>query len=247
MIEPGGDPALERLFAYRRRQNDFRLAPGSTALLLVDLQYGSASPDHGFNAIYRQIGFGDVVDGYAARMRDTVIPSVRRLQAAFREAGAPVIFLTVGTLTGDYADLTPRFRRAVAFWQEQGIEPPYARLGTREMQVLDEIAPLPGEAVIPKTGASGFTASPLERVLFNVGVRELVIGGVATNYCVASTLRDAADRGFDCVLVEDACADVTDAAHEVGIRAMAPFCRVEAAEAVIAELRDAASGRATIE
>ena len=66
MIEPGGDPALEGLFAYRRRQNDFRLAPDASALLLVDLQYGSASPDHGFNAIYRDIGFGDVVDGYVS-------------------------------------------------------------------------------------------------------------------------------------------------------------------------------------
>lgn len=242
MIEPGGDPALEPLFAYRRRQNDFRLTPDATALLLVDLQYGSASPDHGFNAIYRQIGFGDVVDGYVARMRGVVIPTVQRLQAAFREAGAPVIFLTVGTLTGDHSDLTPRFRRAVAYWQEQGIEPPYAKLGTREMQVLDEIAPLPGEAVIAKTGASGFTASPLERVLFNAGIRRLVIGGVATNYCVQSTLRDAADRGYDCVLVEDACADVTDAAHDVGIRASAPFCRVEVAATVITELRAAASG-----
>ncbi|HET9879815.1 MAG TPA: isochorismatase family cysteine hydrolase [Candidatus Limnocylindria bacterium] len=236
MIEPGGDPALERLFAYRRRQNDFRLAPDASALLLVDLQYGSASPDHGFNAIYRDIGFGDVVDGYVSRLRDTVIPAVQRLQAAFRAAGAPVVFLTVGTLTGDYGDLTPRFRRAVTYWREQGLEPPYARLGTREMQVLDEIAPLPGEPVVPKTGASGFTASPLERVLFGAGVRQLVIGGVATNYCVASTLRDAADRGYDCVLVTDACADVTDAAHDIGIRSSAPFCRVETADAVIAEL-----------
>jgi nicotinamidase-related amidase len=237
MIEPGGDPALEQLFAYRRRQNGFRLAPESTALLLVDLQYGSAGPDHGFSAVYRQIGFGDVVDGYAARMRDTVVPTVQRLQAAFRAAGAPVIFLTVGTLTGDYADLTPRFRRAVAYWREQGLEPPYARLGTREMQVLDEIAPLPGEPVIPKTGASGFTASPLDRVLFNAGVRQLAFGGVATNYCVQSTLRDAADRGYDCVLVEDACADVTDVAHDVGVRASAPFCRIETADAVIDELQ----------
>ncbi len=229
----------EALFTYRQRQNGFTIDPSTAALLLVDLQYGSAGPVHGFNANFRALGYGDVVDGYLQRLRDTVVPSVQRLQAAFRRSGAPVIFLTVGTLTGDYTDLTPRFRRAVDYWRERGMEPPYAKPGTREIAVLDEIAPLPGEAVIQKTGASAFTASPIERVLFNHGVRQLVFGGVATNYCVQSTLRDASDRGYDCVLVEDACADVTEAIHRMGIDSSSPFCRVESADVVIAELSGA--------
>lgn len=236
-LAPTNSTADEELFAYRRRQNDFRLTASTAALVLVDLQYGSASPDYGFSHVFRKIGYGDVVDNYSTRISDVVIPSVQRLQATFRELGAPVIFLTVGTLTGDYTDMTPRFRRAVDHWRERGLEPPYARPGTREMEVLDEIAPRGGEPVIAKTGASAFTASPIERVLFNLGVRQLVFGGVATNYCVQSTLRDASDRGYDCVLVEDACADVTPEIHAVGIQATSPFCRVEVADAVIAEMK----------
>jgi len=219
--------------------NDFRVNPRSSALVIVDLQYGSASRDHGYGVVYRSIGYTELVDGYIARIQDTVVPSVQRLQAAFRTAGAPVIFLTVGTVVGDLSDMPPRFRRAAKHWTELGLAPPYARLGTREMAVLDEIAPLPGEPVIAKTGASGFTASPLERVLWNRQVRELVFCGVATAYCVESTLRDAADRGFDCVLAEDACADVTDAIHQRGVQSCAAFGRVARADAIVAELTGA--------
>jgi nicotinamidase-related amidase len=234
-LDPRRDDT-EALFTYRQRQNGFTVDASSAALVLVDLQYGSAGPDHGFNANFRALGYGDVVDAYVRRLQEVVVPNVQRLQKAFRRAGAPVIFLTVGTLTGDYTDLTPRFQRAIEYWRERGMEPPYAKPGSREMAVLDEIAPLPGEAVVQKTGASAFTASPIERVLFNYRVTQLVFGGVATNYCVQSTLRDASDRGYDCVLVEDACADVTDAIHRMGIDSSSPFCRVESAASVIGEL-----------
>jgi nicotinamidase-related amidase len=113
------------------------------------------------------------------------------------------------------------------------------------MTVLESIAPIEGEPVIPKTGASGFTASPLERVLFNLKARALVFGGVATNYCVQSTLRDAADRGFDCVLVEDACADATPAIHQLGVDSSSPFCRVESAAGVVDQITRAASALPT--
>jgi nicotinamidase-related amidase len=230
------DDAVEQLFAYRARMNDFRINAESSALVIVDLQYGSASGDHGYANVYRAIGYGDVVDGYIGRIRQRVIPSVQRLQAAFRAAGAPVIFLTVGTVTGDLSDMPPRFRRAAQHWREHGLTPPYALPGSREMMVLDEIAPRPGEPVIAKVGASGFTASTLERVLWNRNVRELAFCGVATAYCVESTLRDAADRGFDCLLVEDGCADVTDAIHQRGLESCRAFGRVAPADTVIAEL-----------
>lgn len=235
------NPGTEPLFTYRVHQNQFQLTPASTALVLVDLQYGSAADGYGFNKVYRDLGYGDTVDTYIERLERTVIPNVQLLQRTFRGLGAPVIFLTVGTITGDFSDMTPRFRRAVAFWEERGMTPPYAKFGTREMTVLESIAPIAGEPVIPKTGASGFTASPLERVLFNIGARSLVFGGVATNYCVQSTLRDASDRGFDCVLAEDACADATPAIHQIGVDSVSPFCRVESAAAVVDQITRSAS------
>lgn len=229
--------AREPLFAYREAMHDFRIDPKTSALVIVDLQYGSAGPEHGFAKAYRAIGYAELLDVYLERIRDVVVPSVRRLLAAFRSAGAPVIYLTVGTIVGDLSDMPPRFRRAADHWRALGIEPPYARVGTREMDVLDDIAPEAGDAWIVKTGASGFTASPLERVLWNRGVREIAFCGVATTYCVESTLRDAADRGFDVVLVEDGCADVLPETHDRGVKNCAAFGRVAGADQLIAELR----------
>lgn len=237
--------AREPLFAYRQAMHDFRIRPASSALVVVDLQYGSAGPDHGYANIYRSIGYEEVLGGYLRRVSGVVVPAVQRLQAAFRGAGAPVIFLTVGTIVGDLSDMPPRFRRAAAHWTSLGLQPPYARVGTREMTVLDEIAPLPGEPVIVKTGASGFTASPLERLLWNLKVRELVFCGVATAYCVESTLRDAADRGFDVVVVEDGCADVTPEIHDRGLRGCGAFGRVATSHEVVRELTGAGAASAS--
>ena len=241
LADPTNRPgAREPLFAYRESMLRFRLRPESSALVLVDLQYGSAGPDHGYAKVYRGIGYGELHDAYIERVRTTVVPAVQRLQQAFRAVGAPVIFLTVGTIVGDLSDMPPRFRRGAEHWLGLGLEPPYARTGTREMTVLDEIAPLPGEPVIVKTSASGFTASPLERVLRGRGVREIAFCGVSTTYCVESTLRDAADRGFDVVLVEDGCADSTPEIHARGLASCGAFGRVANADAVISEIRAAA-------
>ncbi len=224
------------LVAYRRAQHAFTLNPSTSALVIVDLQYGSAHPDYGYGKLYRAIGRGEMVAAKAIRMREVVIPSVQRLQKAFRAVGAPVIFLTIGTIVGDLSDLPPRFRRAADHWRSLGLQPPYAKLGSREMDVLDEIKPLPGEAWIVKTGASGFTASPLERILWNKNIREIAFCGVATSGCVESTLRDASDRGFDVVLVEDACADAWPGAHDRGIKNCEGYGRVASADDLVAEI-----------
>jgi nicotinamidase-related amidase len=215
--------------------NEFTLSPQTTGLLVVDLQYGSTHLDFGWLPLYCAAGYRDVAEAYAARIDQVVLPNVQKLQASFRAAGAPVIFLTVGTITGTVGDMPPRFRRAAQWWLDQNLAPPYAKLGSRDIAVRDEIAPLPGEQVITKTGASGFTASPLERVLWNLNVRELVVCGVATNYCVESTFRDAVDHGFDCILVDDASAATNMDIHRLGVESMKPFGRVSLTEDVLAE------------
>jgi ureidoacrylate peracid hydrolase len=230
------DSTAEELYAYRRAMNDFKLDPALSALLVVDLQNGSCDPTCGWIPAYTAIGHGSVMAAYRERVEQSVLPNVRRLQEAFRALGADVLFLTVGTIVGDLSDMPQRFQRSYRYWESRGIRPPYARAGTAEMAVMDAIAPIEGEPVIPKTGYSGFTGTPLERVLFNKGVRQIVFCGVATDACVEATLRDAVDRGFDCVLAEDACAAATDESHERGIRSMEAFARVSTVNGVVSEL-----------
>lgn len=220
----------------RARLDAFRIDPASAALLVVDLQHGSIDVELGYSNIFRYLGNERLLEVRNAHIHGTTIPNVQRLQAGFRAAGAPVIFLTVGSAVGDLSDMPPRFRRAAAYCAEHGLPAPWSRPGTREMTILEQIAPRPGEPVLVKTGASGFTGSPLERVLGNRGIRVLVLCGVSTTYCVESTLRDGADRGYDCVLVEDACADMTAEFHRRGIESCRYFARVESTSTVVGEL-----------
>jgi len=224
------------LLEWRQSINGFRLSLDESALVLVDLQYGSAADGGGYSKAFRELGYGKTMDAYYARIDDVVIPNVQRLQATFRRAKAPVVFLTVGSIAGGLSDMAPHFSRSAAFWRSKGVEPPEPEYGSRDMTVREEIAPLPGEPIVPKPSASGFTASALERVLWNLKARTLVFAGVSTSYCVESTLRDAADRGFNCFLVEDACADTTPELHDRGIRSAFPFCRVGVTDDVIREV-----------
>jgi nicotinamidase-related amidase len=88
------------------------------------------------------------------------------------------------------------------------------RVGEREHEIIDELKPEPNERVFNKITPSAFSSTPLELVLRTYGVTTLLFAGVSTNMCVEHTLRDAADRGFYCFLVEDACGADSVAMHE---------------------------------
>jgi nicotinamidase-related amidase len=79
--------------------------------------------------------------------------------------------------------------------------------------IIDELAPLPCETLIDKPGFGAFYATDLQNVLRGAGIHSLIIAGVTTDICVHSTLREAVDRGFDCVTVGDACAAADPAIH----------------------------------
>lgn len=236
------DAGTEEIYAYRRAMNDFRLDPAMSALLVVDLQNGSCDEGCGWIPAYTSIGHGSRMAAYREKVEERVLPNVRRLQNAFRSLEADVLFLTVGTVVGDLSDMPERFRRSYRYWESRGIPPPYAHAGTREMAVMDAVAPMGGEPVIQKTGYSGFTGTPLERVLFNKRVRQIVFCGVATDACVEATLRDAVDRGFDCVVAEDACAAATDESHDRGIRSMEAFARISTVSDLVEELVSSRQG-----
>jgi len=115
--------------------------------------------------------------------------------------------------------------------------------GRREHEVLDELAPLAGEPVINKTTMSAFHSSGFERLLRSWGVEHLVFTGVSTNSCVEGTARDAADRGYRCLLAEDGCGAASARLHEAACENFRRLLgRVAASADIIAEL-DAARPR----
>src|SRR5262249_28334379 len=166
------------------------------------------------------------------RIENVVVPTVRRLLDFFRSRGLRVIYLTVGSELPDFSDLLPHMR---AFAEAIG-----NTRGQREHEVLDEIAPAPGEPVLNKTTMSAFHSSGFERLLRSWGVQQLLFTGVSTNSCVEGTARDAADRGYRCLIVEDGCGAATQSLHdETCANFQRLLGRVDTADAVLAELTSA--------
>ncbi len=175
------------------------------ALLVIDMQRDFLDPQ-----------------GYLARsgvdvdVLRTIIPNVRRLLEAGRAAGIRIIHTREGHRS-DLSDLPAiKARRAARSGAAIGSEGPLGRRlirGEAGHAIIPELEPLPGETVIDKPGFGAFYATDLEHVLRCARIQELTIAGVTTDICVHSTLREAVDRGFDCVTVGDACAAAEPAIH----------------------------------
>jgi len=217
--------------------NDFTIDPATTALVVVDMQYASTHKDHGFQKLYQEIGMKQETSYFQDRLRDEVIPNIQRLLAGFREAGAHVVYLTVGSEREDYGDFCSRRLSRIDLWREKGVGVPYARTTDPSHAIIPQLQPQEGDLVINKTTASAFNSSSFGQTLNEQGITTLVFTGVGTNYCVEMTFRDASDRGFQCILVEDAAATSTREMHDRAVDTMTFYGRVVSADDVLNEVR----------
>jgi len=177
----------------------------TAALLVIDMQRDFLDPE-GYIA-------RSGVDVAALR---AVIPNVQRLLETARGSGIRIIHTREGHRP-DLSDLTTvKARRASRAGAAIGSLGPLGRLlvrGEPGHAIVPELAPLPSETIIDKPGFGAFYATDLEHVLRTAGIRALTIAGVTTDICVHSTLREAIDRGFECVTVGDACAAAEPTIH----------------------------------
>jgi nicotinamidase-related amidase len=210
----------------------FALDPHTVALVVVDMQYASGSRNHGLGRGLKARG-QEALGAYRFdRIERTVVPTIQRLLAFFRDRGLKLVYLTVGSELPDYSDLLPHMR---AF-----AESARNTRGNHEHEILDALAPRPGEAVLNKTTMSAFHSTGFERLVRAWGIEQLVFTGISTNSCVEGTARDAADRGFRCLLVEDGCGAASQALHDATCTNFARLLgRVASSAQVLAELQAA--------
>ncbi|MBK1698558.1 cysteine hydrolase family protein [Rhodovibrio salinarum] len=208
------------------------------ALLLVDLQYHDASPDHGLTRAWERAAPGSM-RYYAERLETTAVPAATKLLEAFRRERLQVIHLVLGSDYRDLRDCPPRFRAWTRNLEAATGVADVWWSGNPNFRILDPLTPAADETVVQKTTNGAFNGSSLDSVLSRMGITTLVIAGVVTSACVETTARDAADRGYHCVLVSEAMADYDPQMHAATLRAFAlNFGRVaETADEVTAAVR----------
>ncbi|KYO54053.1 cysteine hydrolase [Tistrella mobilis] len=165
------------------------------ALIVIDMQRDFLEPG----------GFGASLGNDVTRVRPSIAPT-RRLLEGFRTAGLPV-FHTRECHLPDLSDCPPAKHGRGPGPLRIGDPGPMGRIlirGEPGADIIPELAPLPGEVVIDKPGKGAFHATPLGDELARRGISHLVFAGVTTEVCVQTTMREANDRGFDCLLATDA-------------------------------------------
>jgi len=177
------------------RPYDFSLDPAQVALVVIDMQRDFIEPG----------GFGDTLGNNVSRLT-RIVPTVAGLIALFRDHGLPIVH-TREAHRPDLSDCPPAKRLRGRPGLRIGDEGAMGRIliaGEPGNQILPELAPLSGEMVVDKPGKGMFWATGLHETLTERGITQLVFAGVTTEVCVQISMQEANDRGYECLLVEDA-------------------------------------------
>jgi nicotinamidase-related amidase len=183
------------MIAVPARPYSYPLDPAHTALVVIDMQ----------RDFIEKGGFGDSLGNDVARL-EAIIPTVVGLIGLFRKQGWTVIHTREAHQT-DLSDCPPSKIRRGNPSLKIGDAGAMGRLlvrGEPGNQIVDSLAPVEGEIVIDKPGKGMFWATGLDETLARLGITHLVFAGVTTEVCVQTSMREANDRGFECLLVEDA-------------------------------------------
>ncbi len=190
------------------RPYEFTLNPQQAALVIIDMQRDFVEPG----------GFGDALGNDVSQLRACIGP-IGAVLATARAKNMLVIHTREGHRP-DLADLHGSKHRRGRFATRIGDAGPMGRIlvhGEVGHGIIAELSPIPGEPVIDKPGKGAFYATDLETILRARGITQLILAGVTTEVCVHTTLREANDRGFECLVLEDGTASYFPEFHRMAL------------------------------
>jgi len=190
----------------------FTFDPAATALLVIDMQRDFLKPG----------GFGESLGNDVSQLRRAIEPTAALLKAC-RARGLTIIHTREGH-RADLSDCPPAKLNRGDPSQRIGAPGPMGRIlirGEYGHDIVDELAPAPGEPVVDKPGKGAFYATELGDLLAERGIASLVVTGVTTEVCVHTTVREANDRGFECLVLADCVGSYFPEFQRVGLEMIA--------------------------
>jgi nicotinamidase-related amidase len=208
---------------------------GKSALIIVDMQNDFVHPEGDFAHSAWEIPEAGIDMPFLMG----TIPQVKRLADGFRGARRPVVYVAL-MMKPDYSDAQwPYWRLGLT----PGGNRTHCVEGTWGARIIDELRPREGEHLVVKKGFGGFSNTPLDTILRNLGVTTCVVSGVTTCVCVSTTVRGGAEHNYRMIMVADAVADVSRDTHEAELKTMARvFADVKTTDEVMAMLAGAIGG-----
>jgi len=208
----------------------YQLHPRSTALVVIDMQ----------RDFVEEGGFGSAL-GNDVRPLAAIVPTVAALLQLARQAGLLVVHTRESHLP-DLSDCPPAKRLRGNPTLGIGDIGPMGRIlvrGEPGNQILPQLAPIAGEIVIDKPGKGAFYATDLQAQLQQRGITHLLVAGVTTEVCVQTSMREANDRGYECLVIEDACASYFPAFHHATLEMLTAQGGIVGWRATLAQLQAA--------
>ncbi|HKT18410.1 MAG TPA: isochorismatase family cysteine hydrolase [Stellaceae bacterium] len=201
-----------------------------SALIIVDMQNDFVHPEGGFAYRARENPEAKIDMPFLMG----TVPFAKRLAESFRRAGRPVVYVA-HVLKPDYSDAQFPYWRATR--GSLSGNRTFITEGSWGAQITDELKPQPGEHLVVKKGFGGFSNTPLDTILRNLGVTTCVVCGVTTCVCVSTTVRGGVEHNYRMMLVSDAVAEVHRDTHEAELKTMARvFAEVKTTDEIVAML-----------
>ena len=194
------------------RPGPFSFDLDSTALVVIDMQRDFLMPG----------GFGESLGNDVSQLRRTIEP-LAALMTAWRAKDLPLLHTREGHLP-DLSDCPPAKLNRGAPSMRIGDPGAFGRIlirGEYGHDIVDELAPLDGEPVVDKPGKGAFYATPFQEILDKYGTKSLIVAGVTTEVCVHTTVREANDRGYECLVLADCVGSYFPEFQQVGLQMIA--------------------------